>query len=161
MYRIVKRIKSAMYFPLASYFRFWASIKLSRWHPKIIVITGSNGKTFLLSLFRHQLGDQACYTFGANSAFGIPFHILNLHRLSYSLWEWLPFFFKAPLAAWGKTPSQKLFFVEADCDRTGEGKFLASFLRPDITLWQNVSLTHSGNFSPQTIESIASEFVYF
>ncbi|MBI3980374.1 hypothetical protein HY345_00055 [Candidatus Microgenomates bacterium] len=161
MYQIIKRAKTALYFPVAAYFRFWARIRLQRWRPKIIVITGSTGKTFLLSLFSHQLGNKACYTFGANSAFGIPFYLLNMRRKSYSVFEWLLFFFQAPFSAWKKIPSQKLLFVEADCDRTGEGKFLASFLHPDITLWQNVSLSHSGNFFPGSLESIAYEFGYF
>ena len=166
---MVRRIKQLFYFPIAYYFRFWAQIQLSLWKPKIIVVTGSSGKTTLLHLIESQLGSIARYSHLANSSFGIPFDILGLKRISLTLDEWPYLFLLAPFKAFKSAPREKLYIVEADCDRPGEGKFLASLLKPEITLWISSSLTHSVNFDylvknkwfPTVEEAIAYEFGYF
>src|SRR3989344_7613412 len=165
----IDRLKKILYFPLASYFRFFARIRLKKWHPRIIVITGSSGKTTLLHLIESQLQTKALYSHHANSSYGIPFHILSLERKTLTVYEWIGLFFKTPFYAFKKSPREKLYVVEADCDRPGEGKFLAEFLRPEVTLWVSISKTHSMNFDElvttgifKTIEdAIAHEFGYF
>src|SRR3989344_170138 len=166
---MIKLIKSLLYFPLAYYFRFFAQIQLSIWKPTIIAVTGSSGKTTLLHLIESQIQDKARYSHLANSSFGIPFDILGLKRTSLTPDEWLYLFFTAPFKAFKKPYKEKLYIVEADCDRPYEGKFLASLLKPSITLWTNVSRTHTVNFDYlvenrtfKTIEgAIAHEFGYF
>src|SRR5579885_1253937 len=143
--------KQKLYFPIAWYFRFFAAIRLRHWHPEIIVITGSSGKTTLLHLVEVQLGNAAKYSHHANSSFGIPFDILELHRKSLRQSEWFGLFFKAPVAVFKKVPKEHLYVVEADCDRPNEGKFLASLLHPDIVLWVSSSRTHSMNFDSLVI----------
>ena len=142
----MKGIKSALYFPLAYYFRFWAGIQLRRWKPRVIVITGSSGKTTLLHLIESQLGNRARYSHGANSSYGIPFDILGLKRKTFLLHEWLALFLRAPFAIFKPLPKEKNYIVEVDCDRPREGKFLVALLRPESTLWLNSSKTHSMNF---------------
>lgn len=166
---MIEWLKKYLYFPLAWYFRFFASIKLRRWHPQIVVVTGSNGKTTLLHLLESQIGDKAKYSHHANSSYGVPFDILGLHRKSLRQSEWVSLFFKAPILAFSKTPKEKIYIVEADCDRPGEGKFLAEFLRPEVSLWVSTGKTHSANFDRlvsseefQTVEeAIAFEYGYF
>ena len=143
---MIKQIKSALYFPIAYYFRFWAWIQLNSWKPRIIVITGSSGKTTLLRLIESQLGDKAKYSHQANSSYGIPFDILGLKRISLMLDEWPYLFLLAPFKAFRKAPKEKLYIVEADCDRPYEGKFLASLLKPEITLWISSSLNFLRKF---------------
>lgn len=143
MFSSFKRI---FYFPIASYFAFFARIKLNRWNPKIVVITGSSGKTTVLHLIESQLGTEAHYSHHANSAFGVPFNILGLERKTLSKWEWPLLFLKAPFAAFGAYPTQKLYIVEVDADRPGEGAFLGKLLQANITLWISSSRTHSANF---------------
>ena len=77
---MISKIKRSLYFPLAHYFRFFAKIQLLLWRPRIILITGSNGKTTLLHLLESQIGDKAKYSHHANSSYGIPFDILGLKR---------------------------------------------------------------------------------
>ncbi|MBP6884684.1 MAG: hypothetical protein KBC17_02575 [Candidatus Pacebacteria bacterium] len=112
-----------------------------------------------------QFGDKAIYSHKANSSFGIPFHILGLNRKSFKVFEWVVFFFKAPFQVYAPFPKQEIYIVEADCDRTGEGKFLATLLRPHITLWVSSSRTHSMNIVMKLRESIedatAREFSEF
>ncbi len=144
--QLLRAIKEALYFPLACYFRFFAEIRLRRWKPRIIVITGSSGKTTLLHLIESQLGNRARYSHKANSSYGVSFDILGLHRKTLLVYEWLGLFIKAPFAVFKSLPKEKIYVVEADCDRPGEGKFLATLLKPDITLWLNSTKTHSMNF---------------
>ncbi len=158
-----------MYFLIASYFAFWARIVLLRWKPRIIVITGSTGKTTVLHLVEAQLGDKATYTHHANSSFGIPFHILGMKPNVDSKAQWPLSILKAPFYIFRKLPKQKLYVVEADCDRPNEGKFLSKLLRPEVTLWVSVFRTHSMNFDRLVAtgafssheKAIAYEFGYF
>lgn len=166
---MIKTIKKLLYFPIAYYFRFWAKIQLSLWKPKIVVVTGSSGKTTLLHLIESQLQDKARYSHLANSSFGIPFDILGLRRKDLTLEEWPYLFLTAPFRAFKRPYREKLYVVEADCDRPYEGKFLAGLLNPKVTLWTNVSRTHTVNFDSlvknqkfNTVEkAIAHEFGYF
>src|SRR6202050_738801 len=120
---MLEKFKKILYFPLASYFRFFAEIRLRRWHPKIVVVTGSSGKTRLLHLLESQIGNTAKYSHHANSSYGIPFDILDLHRKSLLPSEWISLVLKAPFACFKNPPKEKVYVVEADCDRPGEGKF--------------------------------------
>lgn len=164
-----QKIKHFFYFPVASYFRFFAAIRLKRWNPRVIVITGSSGKTTLLHLVESQLGETAKYSHEANSAFGIPFDILDIHRKSLTLVEWPRIFLSPFINVFKPVPKEKIYIVEADCDRPNEGNFLSKLLNPEVTLWTNVSRTHSMNFEPlakrenfKSIEdAIAYEFGYF
>jgi len=163
---MIRKIKKQLYFFVAGYFNFWAKIQLSLWKPKIIVITGSNGKTSTMHLVRSQLKNMAKYSDKANSAFGIPFDILNLKRKTFAPSEWLLLFLLAPLNSLRKINSKKLYVAEADAERPGEGKQLSSLLKPAITIWLNLGRTHSGNYDnlvkngkfSNIDEAIADEF---
>lgn len=166
---MIETFKKYLYFPLAYYFRFFAAIKLRRWHPRIVVVTGSNGKTTLLHLIESQIGGTATYSHHANSSYGIPFDILGLQRKTLLRWEWVSLFLKAPFLAFSKLPKERIYIVESDVDRPGEGKFLAEFLRPEVTVWVSIGRTHSMNFDAlvssgefSTVEeAIAYEYGYF
>lgn len=143
---MIRHIKDFLFFPIASYFAFFAKIKLKKWNPRIIVVTGSSGKTTLFSFLESQLKDRAHFSHHANSAIGVPFDILNLHRKSLLPHEWVMLFINAPINAY-KTPyKEKIYVVECDADRPKEGEFLAKLLKPEVTLWVSTSRTHSMNF---------------
>jgi len=155
------KIKKTLYFPIAYYFRFFAKIQLLIWKPKIIVITGSSGKTTLLHLLESQIKERAEYSHFANSSFGIPFDILGLKRKDLTLDEWPALFLLAPIRAFQKKHTKNLYIVEADCDRPNEGRFLADLLNPEVTCWLSCTKTHSANFRQPIEENIAHEFGYF
>lgn len=161
------KIKRLLYFPLAYYFRFFAQIQLAFWKPRIVVVTGSSGKTTLLHLIESQIREQARYSYHANSTYGIPFDILGLKRSNLVVSEWFYLFLVAPFKIFKNPYREKLYIVEADCDRPGEGKFLARLLKPEVTLWTGSSRTHSMNFDPlvknglRVEEAIAYEYGYF
>ncbi len=164
-----QKIKQLLYFPLAGYFRFFASIRLKKWNPSVVVITGSSGKTTLLHLVESQLGNEARYSHHANSAIGIPFDILDIHRKDLTLAEWFTIPFLPWINIFKKLPDEKIYIVEADCDRPHEGDFLSSLLKPEVTLWTNVARTHTINFENlvkngkfgSVEEAIAYEFGFF
>lgn len=158
---MIAQFKKLLYFPIATYFKFFASIQLAIWKPKIVVVTGSSGKTTLLHLIEAQIGGLAKYSHHANSSYGIPFDILDLKRKSLTVEEWPLLFLLAPFKAFKKPPEEKLYIVEADCDRPNEGKFLGSLLKPEVLLWLNVYKTHSMNFKAPVEDHIAKEFGYF
>ena len=166
---MLSKFKKLFYFPLAYYFRFFAKIKLVRWNPYIIVVTGSSGKTTLLHLLQSQIGERAKYSHFANSSYGIPFDILGLRRKSLMLYEWIYLFIAAPFSIFKNNPREHIYIVEADCDRPKEGRFLATLLAPEITLFTNSTRTHSMTFDAlvkngkfKTVEeAIAFEFGYF
>jgi len=161
------KLKNIFFFPVANYFKFFAQIRLKRWNPQIIVVTGSSGKTTILHLIESQLQEKAKYSYHANSAMGIPFDILGLSRKTLLPAEWILLFILAPFKTFQKTFSEKIYIVEADADRPNEGKFLARLLHPDVTIWLNIGRTHSQNFEKLvsglvTIDAaIAYEFGYF
>lgn len=156
---MLNKFKRSLYFPVAYYFRLFAQIQLLLWKPQIIVITGSNGKTTLLHLIEAQLGNKAKYSHFANSTYGVPFDILRLQRKTLTVFEWPILFLLAPFKAFQSPPEQKIYVVEADCDRPKEGKFLSSLLKPEVTIWLSVSKTHSANF--RSLDDIAFEFGFF
>ena len=149
---MVTSLKKLLYFPVASYFRFWASIYLKRWMPRIVVITGSSGKTTLLNLIESQIGTKALYSHKANSSYGVPFDILGLQRKNLTLLEWPYLFFSAPFRAFRPKRLDKIYIVEVDSDREGEGEFLATLLRPEVTIWLSCSRTHTMNFDQLVAE---------
>lgn len=158
-------LKKRLYFVAASYFRFFANISLRRWHPRIFVITGSAGKTTMLHLLEHELGDKAHYSHGANSAFGIPFDILNLSGvISSRKSHWFALFLSAPFKAFTAKHSEKYYVAEIDCERPHEASFLAEWLQPEVTFWVSFGLSHAAQFesakpADQDLETfIAEEF---
>jgi len=166
---MIQTLKQKLYFFIASYFKFFAKIRLYLWHPHIIVVTGSNGKTTLLHLLASQIGSKAKYSYHANSAYGIPFDILGLKRETLFIYEWAYLFLIAPFKLLSPLPKQKLYIVEADCDRPGEGKFLAELLRPEVTIWVSSARTHSMNYDglvkrgifTSIEDAVAYEFGFF
>lgn len=158
-------MKKALYFLVAGYFAYFAKKRLARWQPRIVVVTGSTGKTTLLHLLEAQLGEVARFSHHANSAFGVPFDILGMRRVSFSALEWFWLGVRAPFCLLRPKPDQKLYVVEVDCDRPHEGEFLAELLRPEVTIWLSSAQTHAQNFDElvgakySTVEeAIAYEF---
>ncbi len=140
---MLQELKIAVYLLVARYFRFFARIRLGPWKPRVVLITGSNGKTMALHLTEVQLGTNAKYSHHANSAYGICFDILGLKRKTFSPLEWIWLILAAPLSAWKKPYAEKIYVVEADGDRPGEGDFLGSLLWPEVVVWLSSARTHS------------------
>ncbi|MBQ6396293.1 hypothetical protein IJH89_01760 [Candidatus Saccharibacteria bacterium] len=161
-----RRFKQSLYLFVAAYFRFFANFAFKRWSPRVIAVTGSAGKTTMLNLLEFELGDLAHYSHDANSAFGIAFDLLGLHGITGSKLKWLFLIFATPIRALYFKHSEPYYVVEIDGERPKETRFLASWLKPEITLWISLGRSHaiqfekevkSGKF-PTLDDAIANEF---
>lgn len=149
---VVARLKKRFYFVAAGYFRFFANFALRRWHPRIITITGSAGKTTMLHLLEFELGDRAHYSHNANSAFGVAFDLLGLEGVRGSKWRWLKLIFMAPFRALYYARRGEFYVVEIDGERPHETEFLASWLRPEVTFWVSLGRSHAIQFEREVAE---------
>lgn len=146
---IVSRFKKRFYFVAAGYFRFFANFALRRWRPRIIAITGSVGKTTMLHLIEAELGNKAHYSHNANSAFGIAFDLVGLRGITNSKLRWFYLGLAVPFKALFFKHSEPFYIVEIDGERPHEAEFLASWLRPEITLWISLGRSHAVQFQSQ------------
>ena len=163
---IIANLKKKLYLVAARYFKFFANISLKRWHPRIIIITGSAGKTTMLNLVESQLGEKAHYSHNANSAFGIAFDILGQRGVTGSRLHWLGLLFKTPILAFTYKHHEKYYIVECDGERPHEAEFVAKWLKPEASCWVSLGRSHavfyekevsSGRFA-NIDEAIAHEF---
>lgn len=160
------RFKKRFYFVAARYFRFFAGFALRRWSPRIIAVTGSAGKTTMLHMIEFELGDRAHYSHDANSAFGIAFDLLGLDGVRGSKLRWIALFFLAPIRAIYYRRQGEFYVVEIDGERPHETEFLATWLKPEVTLWVSFGLSHAVQFEqdvadgkyPDLEHAIAHEF---
>ena len=144
-----QRFKKRFYFIVAGYFRFFARHALNRWHPRIIAITGSVGKTTMLHLVEYELGKKAHYSHDANSAFGISFDLVGLRGITGSKLRWLYLFIAVPIKSLYYKHTEQYYVVEIDGERPHETEFLASWLRPEVTLWVSLGRSHAIQFQGQ------------
>lgn len=148
------RLKKRLYFTVAAYFRFFANFSLRRWQPRIIVITGSVGKTTMLHLLEQELGKKAHYSHNANSAYGISFDILGLQGITGSKLRWFYLFLAAPVRAFYYQHSEKFYIAEIDGERPFEAEFLARWLKPEVTFWLSLGRSHAIQFQQQVKDGI-------
>lgn len=139
-------LKKRFYFKLAGYFRRLADKSLKRWHPRIIAVTGSAGKTTMLNLLEHEIGKKAHYSHDANSAFGVPFDLLGLKGVKSSKLKWAWLILAAPVKSLYYKHKEPFYVVEIDGERPHEAEFLAQWLKPEVTIWVSVGLSHAAQF---------------
>ena len=140
------KLKKRFYFVAAKYFRFFANRAFRRWHPRVIAITGSAGKTTMLNLLEHEMGKKAHYSHDANSAFGISFDLLGLKGVRGSKLRWIWLFIAAPFKGLFYHHRQPFYVVEIDGERPHEAEFLAEWLKPEVTIWVSIGLSHAVQF---------------
>ena len=162
----ISMLKKRFYFAAADYFRFFARKVLKRWHPRVIAVTGSAGKTTMLTMLEHEMGKKAHYSHDANSAFGVSFDVLGLKGVKGSKLRWAWLFIAAPFLGLFKRRRKPFYVVEIDGERPHEAEFLAEWLQPEVTIWVSIGTSHAvqfeklvkeGKFSDVS-EAIAAEF---
>lgn len=145
----VAKIKKRFYFSVAKYFRFFAAMALKRWDPRIIAITGSAGKTTMMMMLEHEIGNKAHYSRDANSAFGVPFDILGLKGVRGSKLRWFWLIIAAPFRGLFGRHKKEFYVVEIDGERPNEARFLAEWLKPEVTIWVSIGLSHAVQFEKE------------
>ncbi len=148
----IAKLKKRFYFVAAKYFRHFADKALKRWNPRVIAITGSAGKTTMLNLVEHEMGERAHYSHDANSAFGVSFDILGLKGVRGSKLRWVHLFAVAPFKSVFLRRKEKFYVVEIDGERPHEAEFLAKWLRPEVTIWVSIGRSHAVQFEKEVEE---------
>ena len=160
------KFKKRFYFKVAGYFRYFANRAFKRWNPRVIAVTGSAGKTTMMTMLEHEMGDKAHYSHDANSAFGIPFDMLGLKGVRGSKSRWLWLLIAAPFRGLFYKRKQEFYVVEIDGERPHEAEFLAEWLKPEVTIWVSIGLSHAVQFEKEVSsgrfknvgEAIVAEF---
>lgn len=160
------KFKKRFYFVAAKYFRHFANRALKGWQPRVIAITGSAGKTTMLHLLEHEMGKKAHYSHDANSAFGVSFDLLGMKGIRGSKLRWIYLFIAAPFKSLFYRHKEKFYVVEIDGERPHEAEFLAKWLKPEVTIWVSIGLSHAVQFEKEVEEgrfetldeAIAAEF---
>ncbi len=138
--------KKRFYFVVAKYFRHFADRAFKRWSPRVIAVTGSAGKTTMMTMLEHEIGKNAHYSHDANSAFGIPFDMLGLKGVRGSKLRWAWLLIAAPFRGLFYTHKEDFYVVEIDGERPHETEFLAEWLKPEVTIWVSIGLSHAVQF---------------
>lgn len=112
----------------------------------MIAVTGSAGKTTMLSMLEHEMGKKAHYSHDANSAFGISFDILGVKGIRGSKLKWAWLLIAAPFLGLFRRHKEKFYVVEIDGERPHEAEFLAQWLKPEVTIWVSIGLSHAVQF---------------
>lgn len=131
--------------------RFWAKLQLRKYSPDVIGITGSAGKTSTMHAVEAILRDKYVTKMSvkANSASGIPLHILGLELANYSLLSWIKIGLLAPiqfLIVW--KPCEK-YIIEMGVDGPDYPNNMESLLRivqPRTGIFLNAAPMHSEPF---------------
>lgn len=144
--KLIAKLKKRFYFVAAKYFRHFAKRSLKRWHPRIIAITGSAGKTTMLHIAEHELNGKAHYSHDANSAFGVSFDILGIKGIKGSKSRWIYLILAAPIKSLYYKHKEPFYVVEIDGERPHETEFLATWLKPEVTVWVSIGLSHAVQF---------------
>ena len=142
----ISKLKKRLYFVVAKYFQFFADMAFKRWNPRVIAITGSAGKTTLLNMVEHEMGKRAHYSHDANSAFGVPFDILGLKGIRGPKIRWIYLLIAAPFRGLFYRHKEPFYVVEIDGERPHETEFLAKWLKPEVTIWVSIGLSHAAQF---------------
>ena len=153
---------------LDAHFCFWSRLYLRRWRPKIIIITGSVGKTSFLYALKEQFGRRALYSYRANTKVGISLQLLGIKAISSGSqrWRWPLIILAAPFRALtAKVRDEKIYLVEYDAGSPYASWYFKWWLQPDICIWTTVSESHFENFvrkarrtGRETFDLIVSEF---
>lgn len=146
---MIAKLKRRFYFIAAAYFRFFANFSLRRWQPRIIIVTGSVGKTTMLNLIESQLGGKAHYSHNANSAFGIAFDILGMTGVTASKLKWIQLILASPWRALKAHHHEAFYVVECDGERPREASTIAKWLRPELCIWVSIGRSHAFYFEKE------------
>lgn len=135
-----------------------ARVVLWKYHPEVIGITGSIGKTsakeavftVLSSKFRVRKSEK-----NYNNEIGIPLTIIGASSGNNSIFGWAKVFLKWLGVILSPMNYPEILILEMGVDRPGDMDYLLSFVRPQVGIVTNISESHLEFF--QTLENTARE----
>lgn len=134
---------------LASVLRFLANNILRKFHPRIIGITGTVGKTSAKEAIFHILrtnGFRVSKSFGnLNNQFGVPLSIIGITEQPQGLFGWL----QVLVAFWKTWRAERYpdwLVLEMAIDRPGDMDFFTGWIKPQILVLTSLGKTHAEFF---------------
>ena len=88
--------------------------------------------------------------FDEDSAFGLAFDLVGIRKgVTGSKLRWAYLFLTVPIRSLFFKHTEEFYVVEIDGERPHETEFLASWLRPEVTLWISLGRSHAVQFEHQ------------
>ncbi len=119
----------------------WLSIAvLAKYHPKIVAITGSVGKSsakeaIALVLSQKYPNEVRKSLKNLNNEIGVPLTIIGGVDAKRNVFLWLVNFLRAVgLIVWPRARYPKILVLETAADRPGDIGYLTSFIKPDMVV---------------------------
>lgn len=126
--------------------RFLAKRQIAKFHPTVIAVTGSVGKTSTKNAIAIALG-SACDVRTANknynNEFGVPLAIMGEMSPGKNLWEWLKLFVRQYNVK--KFPTHLV--LEYGADRPGDIQASCDIARPHVGVITAISPVHAANYT--------------
>ncbi len=131
-----------------------AKRKLAKFHPTVIAVTGSVGKSSTCAAIAIALG--AKYRVRSplknyNNEFGLPLAILGEKSPGKDAWEWFKLWKRAVMMK----DMPEYLVLEYGADKPGDISYLASIAKPDIAVITAISSVHLSNYP--AIEALIEE----
>lgn len=131
-----------------------AKAVLRKFHPKVVAITGSVGKTSAKEAIALAL--SAKYTVRTasknyNNEFGVPFTILGAKSPNRNPFKWLALFW----ASYFVKDFPEVLVLEYGVDHPGDMDALCALAQPDVSVVTGISTVHAANF--QSVHALARE----
>lgn len=119
---------------------------LKKYHPVVIGITGSIGKTSakegILAVLKNNLRTRGSIK-NYNNEIGVPLTIIGRESPGKNIWGWLSLFLYAlKLIIFRNKKYPEVLVLELGVDRPGDMKYLVDIARPDIGIVTAVSHSH-------------------
>jgi len=138
--------------------RVMAILVLKKYNPKIVSVTGSVGKTsakeaiftVLAGQFRVRRSEK-----NYNNEIGIPLTIIGAYSGCRSFWKWTKIFLKWLAVIILPLEYPEILILEMGADRPGDIKYLTGFIKSNIGIITDVSLSHIEFF--KNINEISKE----
>ncbi|HZJ41793.1 MAG TPA: UDP-N-acetylmuramoyl-tripeptide--D-alanyl-D-alanine ligase [Patescibacteria group bacterium] len=136
-----------------------AKLILKKYKPKVVGITGSNGKTSTKEAISHVLKEKfnirTSYK-NYNNEIGLPLTIIGCKSPGKSYLSWFLVFIKAlGLLLIKNKKYPEILVLEMGIDRPGDMSYLLSIVKPDIAIVTSVSYSHLEYFG--SINNIKKE----
>ncbi|MFA6973407.1 MAG: UDP-N-acetylmuramoyl-tripeptide--D-alanyl-D-alanine ligase [Parcubacteria group bacterium] len=131
---------------------------LKKYNPKIVSVTGSVGKTSTKEAIFAVLGSQYRVRRNEknyNNEIGIPLTIIGASSGNSSLFGWMGVFLKWIVVMVLPIEYPEILILEMGADRPGDIEYLTSFIRSDVGIVTDVSLSHIEFF--KNVEDVGRE----
>lgn len=126
--------------------RYLAKRQIATFHPMVIAVTGSVGKTSTKNAIAIVLGsmlDVRTANKNYNNEFGVPLAIMGETSPGKNVWEWLKLFVRQYNVK--KFPTHLV--LEYGADRPGDIQASCNIAKPDVAVLTAISPVHASNYT--------------